>query len=993
MTEVASRISYISRDEIELINASIDFVAWKAGSGRLSPSVVKTFRRLSTSELSHVRVEAILTLAEVRIIVRLRERGLRARQLQRVIGGENGNHDIRNELKKGLADSTWGTSYSHKSILDSLARIEGGDLEAALRALAGQPVVEEAGPAAETRSTLLAENLADLAGRPDHDGLLAPGAMSRALSLIRQISVFELPEDLLQGYTLTLARVDAALLKSGNRRARTMRETIWDRYFEIRQAAWDRHVEVELAIAQAMYTHYQICSCGQSIAWATQSLFHAHGHLEPNDPRTLGVTISLLNCALTDHSENDSYVPIVPFLDTLEELSGFRSDADVLAVLGSLLVSLSAFGNEREALLDRAARYYEWALSIARIQRSARYQDCLAGVATVFFARGNLAMGAQDFRSAEAFYSKAVRYSSTAYKRADESDHARALLYAKILHVRSALKRDAAGEQRAIAIQSRSLRAAAEMGKQIGGLAELTIWVDPSHHAGDFSLVLSAHVEAIENWRDNTTSALEAALAVARHAPLISDPRLIRRILDIALEAVASAVSVRDPRHALRRIQGLSSYAAEFSVVRLNDPWRALLELERGTLLRLRYQQIKGIRSQHTAASFSKMDDEQERRRRISADPDRAPRRPKLLNVSGPVRSDRLAQATGQPVVYLSCTERGGLAVMATPDGDITCRVLNRLNLSVVNAWLDRLSTEGNVPESQEVRGVRGPRGSVAPGRAQVERILQEAAEALSPIDEYLTGSGYRTAHVIPVGQMSGIPWSHVFRLQVNVDPSAALVWESILRETTVGPPIAIGSPDPCVYAGEEFPPLPGAQEEATWLRMEFGCQTLSGGEATREAFLAALGSGAEFVHVGTHGHVDPTAWGEDAHLLWSSLSGPTDENTVSFQDLMEAQVSCDLVFLATCWGGSPNRSLPDEGISLPAALLARGARTVIAPLWPIDDDVASYLVKRFYRHWKVDGMNVRGALAAASEDTRTHPDFAASSTWAAFAVSGSSDD
>lgn len=95
------------------------------------------------------------------------------------------------------------------------------------------------------------------------------------------------------------------------------------------------------------------------------------------------------------------------------------------------------------------------------------------------------------------------------------------------------------------------------------------------------------------------------------------------------------------------------------------------------------------------------------------------------------------------------------------------------------------------------------------------------------------------------------------------------------------------------------------------------------------------------------------------------------------------AESSLKVVFatLSACETGSLSTSVRHEPDGLARALLARGAKTVIGSLWPLDDEAAAMLFTHFYRCLN-SGDSVQQSLRSARNVTRgklPHPYFWAS--------------
>ncbi len=85
------------------------------------------------------------------------------------------------------------------------------------------------------------------------------------------------------------------------------------------------------------------------------------------------------------------------------------------------------------------------------------------------------------------------------------------------------------------------------------------------------------------------------------------------------------------------------------------------------------------------------------------------------------------------------------------------------------------------------------------------------------------------------------------------------------------------------------------------------------------------------------------------------------------------------LIVLSACQIGNVEAGdKQNDFLNLPSALVAAGARTVVAPRWLVDDVAASMLLADMLRRWRREGLSVAAALVAArrwlrDEVTRTH--------------------
>jgi CHAT domain-containing protein len=112
--------------------------------------------------------------------------------------------------------------------------------------------------------------------------------------------------------------------------------------------------------------------------------------------------------------------------------------------------------------------------------------------------------------------------------------------------------------------------------------------------------------------------------------------------------------------------------------------------------------------------------------------------------------------------------------------------------------------------------------------------------------------------------------------------------------------------------------------------------------------------------------------------------------------DLMQARLDeAELAFLSACTTARTGATLPDESIHLATACQLAGYRHVIATLWPVEEDDAARVTKRFYltlHDEPADDALAAGGAAAAlhAASRRLYAVFATQpSRWAAFTHAG----
>ena len=78
------------------------------------------------------------------------------------------------------------------------------------------------------------------------------------------------------------------------------------------------------------------------------------------------------------------------------------------------------------------------------------------------------------------------------------------------------------------------------------------------------------------------------------------------------------------------------------------------------------------------------------------------------------------------------------------------------------------------------------------------------------------------------------------------------------------------------------------------------------------------------------------------------------------------------LVVLSACETGLGNVALPDDVLSVPAALMEAGSAGVVASLWPVDDGSSMLVMARFYGLWRRERLSPPAALRQAQLWLRT---------------------
>jgi tetratricopeptide (TPR) repeat protein len=157
----------------------------------------------------------------------------------------------------------------------------------------------------------------------------------------------------------------------------------------------------------------------------------------------------------------------------------------------------------------------------------------------------------------------------------------------------------------------------------------------------------------------------------------------------------------------------------------------------------------------------------------------------------------------------------------------------------------------------------------------------------------------------------------------------------------------------------QDAEPLPGATADRDLLAGALGerCQILYGPDATADAVRAELPK-HQSAHFSCHG---------EQNLFRPSEAGlRLHGGTLTIADLSSTSYQREFAFLSACKTATGGTTLPDEAISLAAALHYTGYRHVIATLWSVDDDAAAEIAEHVYGDLIADGRFVPAGSARA---------------------------
>jgi hypothetical protein len=278
--------------------------------------------------------------------------------------------------------------------------------------------------------------------------------------------------------------------------------------------------------------------------------------------------------------------------------------------------------------------------------------------------------------------------------------------------------------------------------------------------------------------------------------------------------------------------------------------------------------------------------------------------------------------------------------------------------------------------------------GALAGGRSRVAELewsaewltektgLARILEHAPPRIDSLTVVADGVLHLVPYSLLqcqrgSGVPL--VDRFAINVDSVTHRSPFVSGRERNAVLALYRGTRDPLEHARA------ATDHAAGVLASQYGARCDEAGG--RDALKAAL-NGASFFHYIGHGQssgVDPDRTGID-------LSGPAGEDLMSLRDLDTVDCSrLEQAVILACYGGDAV-ALPGRWVvSLPEALLRRGANSVLSALWAIEEETAVKLSKDFLEQsCRVGRAKALQHFQQGVKSSMPHPYY-----WAAFQVHG----
>jgi CHAT domain-containing protein len=196
-----------------------------------------------------------------------------------------------------------------------------------------------------------------------------------------------------------------------------------------------------------------------------------------------------------------------------------------------------------------------------------------------------------------------------------------------------------------------------------------------------------------------------------------------------------------------------------------------------------------------------------------------------------------------------------------------------------------------------------------------------------------------------------------------------------------------------CVDPDIEGGRLPFQQETGKALQALYGKNvvSLTGKDCSESRLQAAIAGQTHpaFLHIGAHGNFYPVNAMESAIYLSSDKaegSDPQDWNAKAMATVDMGRI--DLVTLSSCETGLTDPNVPRDVFGIARALFVAGAKSLVAPLWAIDDQATAEYMRTFHAAY---GRNVPAVLALqqAQGALRRSAKYQHPFYWSAFVLTG----
>lgn len=270
------------------------------------------------------------------------------------------------------------------------------------------------------------------------------------------------------------------------------------------------------------------------------------------------------------------------------------------------------------------------------------------------------------------------------------------------------------------------------------------------------------------------------------------------------------------------------------------------------------------------------------------------------------------------------------------------------------------------------------------------ELFIKDYSILFAPIEKLITG--HKNIGIIPHGSLHFLPFQALIcpdgkylieKFNIFYTPSASVY---LLSEKKKNNPekqiIAMALGD---LGLGDFSGLPGTKEEVDQIKNLYTDITSLYESGSTETFLKENGSIYEFVHLATHGVLDPIQ-----PLYSYLLFAPTEEDDglLTVSEIFGLNLNARLVTLSACQTGLGDLSQGDDIVGLSRAFIYAGSPAVIVSLWSVADQPTAILMATFYKN--LEYHSPQEALSIAQREVMKQ--YPAPFYWAPFQLIGRGD-
>jgi CHAT domain-containing protein/Tfp pilus assembly protein PilF len=292
------------------------------------------------------------------------------------------------------------------------------------------------------------------------------------------------------------------------------------------------------------------------------------------------------------------------------------------------------------------------------------------------------------------------------------------------------------------------------------------------------------------------------------------------------------------------------------------------------------------------------------------------------------------------------------------------------------------------------LRGTIGPNDDDELWRTPLRRLYREL---IAPLEETGLLDGVTLLVITPHQELQYLPFQALLgpgpygehflieRYDIAYTPSASVWVELASRERATGASGLLAmapQPDALSHSTAEVRGIS---------RGDTGAEVLVGQRATEGRFNRSA-PGREVLHLATFGVLN------ERNPLFSYVQLNPDETTdgrLEVHEVFGLELNADLIVLSACetaLGSGMRSDVPpgDDWVGLVRAFLYAGAQSVVASLWPVDDQATADLMERFHTGLRsVAGITKARSLADAQRELMLEPEYANPFYWAAFRLTG----